>query len=80
MGKKKLTCVCRDCRTVFELEADMLVPGVEGFMNLAGGQVKILDPTRTDRMCDACCEIALAKLMASVEEAVEVEKEDAEYR
>ena len=78
MGKKTLTCVCRDCRTIFELEADYLIPGVEGFMDLAGGQVKILDPTRTDRMCDPCCEIALARIMRYVEEAVE--KEDAEYR
>ena len=74
---KVLNCRCRKCLKDFELEADYLIPGVEGYMNLGSGQVKILDPTRTNRMCDFCCEVELTKLMVGVEEAV---KEDAEYR
>lgn len=66
---KVLKCRCRKCLNDFELEADYLIPGVEGYMDLGSGQVKILDPTRTKRMCDFCCEIELAKLMADMEEA-----------
>lgn len=60
--KKVLKCTCQDCGKEFEVYADYLIPGVEGFMNLAEGRVLIMDPTRTDRMCDECVAAALEKL------------------
>lgn len=76
---KVLKCTCRKCLKEFELRADFLIPGVEGFMNMGSGQVEILDPTRTERLCDFCCEVELAKLMTGVDEdAFDPTKE--EYR
>lgn len=77
---KVLKCRCQKCLKDFEIEADYLIPGVEGFMNLGHGQVKILDPTRTERMCDFCCEIELTKLMIGMEESAEFDPSKEEYR
>lgn len=60
--KKVLKCTCRTCGKEFEVYADYLIPGVEGFMTMAEGQVLIMDPTRTDRMCDECVAAELEKL------------------
>ncbi|MBO5887492.1 MAG: hypothetical protein J6Q60_05675 [Bacteroidaceae bacterium] len=72
--KQKLKCTCRACGEDFEIEADYLIPGIEGHMNLAEGQVIIADPTRTNRLCDVCVLASLgyiADIEASLEEALE---------
>ena len=60
--KKALRCTCRACGKEFEAYADYLIPGVEGFMTMTEGLVSIMDPTRTDRMCDECIVAELEKL------------------
>lgn len=60
--KKALRCTCRTCGSEFEAYADYLIPGVEGFMTMTEGLVSIMDPTRTDRMCDECIIAELEKL------------------
>jgi hypothetical protein len=61
MSKQKLRCKCITCGEEFELEADMLIPGVEGHMNLAEGSVSILDPTK-ERRCDICTMLLIEAL------------------
>ena len=62
MSKKILKCTCETCGNEFEIEADFIVPGIEGFMTLAGGEVRILDPTKK-RRCDICMSFMLEDLM-----------------
>ena len=72
--KKILKCTCRACGEEFWIHADYLIPGVEGYMNLAEGVVRIADPTRTERLCDVCTLASIgyiADCAASVEEGAE---------
>lgn len=62
MSKEKLKCKCITCGEEFELEADMIIPGVEGCLPCAGGTVTILDPTK-ERRCDFCAELILRNLV-----------------
>ena len=59
MSKQILKCTCPICGESHELEADYLVPGIEGFMNLNRGRVSILDSTKTDRHCKMCASFIL---------------------
>lgn len=54
-----ISFICRTCNQKFEMEADYLIPGVEGYMNYNGRLVHVVDPMRTRRMCDACVEKSL---------------------
>ena len=65
MSKQKLKCRCITCGEEFEASADYLIPGIEGYMSLAGGVVRILDPTKTERRCDICTSL----LVEAVREA-----------
>lgn len=67
MSKATLKCVCRDCKTIFELEADWLVPGIEGYIDLPQGRVSILDPTKTGRRCASCASAMLEDLIRKYE-------------
>lgn len=72
--KKKLKCTCPICGEEHELEADMLIPGIQGVINRPDGVVTILDPTKTDRHCKMCSE-ALVRNLVYPYTHVEVEDE-----
>ncbi len=61
--KKTLQCVCQDCKVVFELEADLLIPGIEGHVDLGQGRISILDPTKTGRRCASCASAVLEQFI-----------------
>lgn len=61
MSKEKLKCKCITCGEEFELEADMIIPGVEGWLPCADGVVTILDPTK-ERRCDICAIFLIEEL------------------
>lgn len=63
MNKQILKCVCPLCDEEHELEADMLIPGVEGVINRPDGTVTILDPTKTERHCKICGELLVRGLI-----------------
>lgn len=73
MSKQKLKCTCPICGEVHELEADMLIPGVQGVINRAGETVTILDPTKTERHCDICAGLLVRNC---VDAAMHLEVED----
>ena len=74
MGKMKLKCTCPICGEAHELEADMLIPGVQGVINRGSETVVILDPTKTERHCDICA-VLLARNLVDAAMYVEVEDE-----
>lgn len=63
MSKQKLKCTCPICGETHELEADMLIPGVQGVINRAGETITILDPTKTERHCDMCAAALVRNLV-----------------
>ena len=71
--KKVLKCTCPICGEEHELEADYVMPGVEGVLPLSGGTVTILDSTKTDRHCKICSDLITRNL---VDAAIHVEVED----
>lgn len=74
MGKMTLKCTCPICGEVHELEADMLIPGVQGVINRPDGRpMVILDPTKTDRHCKICAELLVRDC---VDAAMHLEVED----
>ena len=73
MGKMKLKCTCPICGETHELEADMLIPGVQGVINRPDGVVTILDPTKTERHCKICAELLARN---AVDAAMHLEVED----
>ena len=74
MSKQIFKCTCPICGEAHELEADYLVPGVQGVINRPDGQIVILDPTKTERHCKICASFILENIVkASM--CVEVEDE-----
>lgn len=55
---KKVEFVCPTCGNSFTVEADYIIPGVEGFCN----EVTFVDPTRP-RHCRKCFDEMISKLV-----------------
>ena len=60
---KKVKFICPRCGSKFTVEADYVMPGIEGFCN----NVKFVDPT-TPRECSKCFEEMFAEVIAKREE------------
>lgn len=75
MSKQKLKCICPICGEAHELEADIIMPGVQGVIyDPEGRPLTILDSTKTERHCGMCAE-ALVRNLVCLYTHVEVEDE-----